>query len=103
MYTQTPTHRFLVLSAPESTPAASSHRFLVLSPTESGPDPRAWEDQSSQPSPSNQSPTMGPSSLHRTSRALSTSSVDSQLNEPTSTSPSDFLYLGHSRSKIART
>ncbi|KAJ5624946.1 hypothetical protein N7510_001255 [Penicillium lagena] len=103
MYTYTPTHRFLVLSAPESTPAASSHRFLVLSPTESGPDPRAWEDQPSQPSPSNQSPTLVPSTLRRPSSSLSTSSADFQLNETTSTSPSDFLYLGHGRSKIART
>ncbi|CAI7572816.1 unnamed protein product [Penicillium discolor] len=86
MYTYTPTHRFLVLSAAESGPYHPANKFLVLSPIESGPDPRAWEDQ----------PQIETSSIKESPVSLSTNSSVS-LNDLAATLPSGFLYLGHGK------
>ncbi|KAF7518546.1 hypothetical protein PCG10_010680 [Penicillium crustosum] len=97
MYTYTPTHRFLVLSAAESGPYHPANKFLVLSPIESGPDPRAWEDQPQIETNSiEESPVLAPTSRARTNSSLSTNSSVS-LNDLTATLPSGFLYLGHGK------
>jgi hypothetical protein len=96
MYTYTPTHRFLVLSATESGPYDPSNKFLVLSPTESGPDPRVWEDQPQvETSSTEQSPNVTLNRA-RTNSSLSTSS-SSSLNDLVATLPNGFLYLGHGK------
>jgi hypothetical protein len=96
MYTYTPTHRFLVLSAAESGPYDPSNKFLVLSPTESGPDPRVWEDQPQvETSSTEQSPNVTLNRA-RTNSSLSTSS-SSSLNDLVATLPNGFLYLGHGK------
>ncbi|EKV09105.1 hypothetical protein Pdw03_4822 [Penicillium digitatum] len=100
MYTYTPTHRFLVLSATESGPYHPGNKFLVLSPTESGPDTRAWEDQPQiETSSVEESPMFAPVNRARTNSSLSTSSTNStvSLNDLTATLPSGFLYLGHGK------
>ncbi|KAJ5551778.1 hypothetical protein N7535_000281 [Penicillium sp. DV-2018c] len=97
MYTYTPTHRFLVLSAAETGPYNPANKFLVLSPTESGPDPRAWEDQPQlETNSAQQSPELAPASRARTNSSLSTNSSVS-LNDLTTTLPNGFLYLGHGK------
>ncbi|KAJ5515136.1 hypothetical protein N7463_004688 [Penicillium fimorum] len=99
MYTYTPTHRFLVLSATESRPYNPANKFLVLSPIESGPDPRVWEDESQiETSSIEESPVLAPISRARTNSSLSTNSSAS-LNDLTVTLPSGFLYLGHGKKK----
>ncbi|KGO75041.1 hypothetical protein PITC_047240 [Penicillium italicum] len=99
MYTYTPTHRFLVLSATVSGPYHPGTKFLVLSPTESGPDPRAWEDQPQIETTSvEESPVLAPANRARTNSSLSTNSSVS-LNDLTATLPSGFLYLGHGKRK----
>ncbi|KAJ5615161.1 hypothetical protein N7537_000275 [Penicillium hordei] len=97
MYTYTPTHRFLVLSAAESGPYHPGNKFLVLSPVESSPDPRAWEDQSqTEASSIEESPVLAPTNRARTNSSLSTNSSVS-LNDLTAILPSGFLYLGHGK------
>ncbi|CAI7596486.1 unnamed protein product [Penicillium palitans] len=97
MYTYTPTHRFLVLSAAESGPYHPANKFLVLSPIESGPDPRAWEDQPQiETSSIEESPVLAPTNRARTNSSLSTNSSVS-LNDLAATLPSGFLYLGHGK------
>ncbi|KAJ5385587.1 hypothetical protein N7517_003498 [Penicillium concentricum] len=97
MYTYTPTHRFLVLSATESRPYNPANKFLVLSPIEFGPDPRVWEDESQiETSSIEESPVLAPVSRARTNSSLSTNSSAS-LNDLTATLPSGFLYLGHGK------
>lgn len=97
MYTYTPTHRFLVLSAAESGPYHPANKFLVLSPIESGPDPRAWEDQPKiETSSIEESPVLAPTNRARTNSSLSTNSSVS-LNDLAATLPSGFLYLGHGK------
>ncbi|KAJ5725325.1 uncharacterized protein N7483_006682 [Penicillium malachiteum] len=92
MYTYTPTHRFLVLSAVSSAPFNPANKFLVLSPTESGPDPRIYDEQAVAESSSTGeiSPKMVPKS-HRSDSSSSVSSMESQSD----ILPSGFLYLGH--------
>ncbi|KAJ5245327.1 hypothetical protein N7489_005423 [Penicillium chrysogenum] len=97
MYTYTPTHRFLVLSATESGPYDPANKFLVLSPTESGPDPRVWEDQPQiENSSIEEMPVLAPANRARTNSSISTNSSVS-LNDLTATLPSGFLYLGHGK------
>ncbi|KAJ5948095.1 hypothetical protein N7466_001110 [Penicillium verhagenii] len=93
MYTYTPTHRFLVLSAAESVPFNPANKFLVLSPIESGPDPRAFEEEAvSDLAPADQSPTVAPKS-HRSDSTSSTSTVDSEKG---------FLFLGHTPRRFSQ-
>ncbi|KAJ5765129.1 hypothetical protein N7520_004688 [Penicillium odoratum] len=73
MYTQTPTHRFLVLSAADSVPFNPANKFLVLSPTESGPDSRSYEQAVSDSPSADPSPNVVPKS-HRSDSTSSTSS-----------------------------
>ncbi|KXG50600.1 uncharacterized protein PGRI_043670 [Penicillium griseofulvum] len=99
MYTYTPTHRFLVLSATESGPYNPANKFLVLSPTESGPDPRVWEDESQvETSSIAEGPELAPLGRVRTNSSISTNSSDS-LDDLAVTLPSGFLYLGHGKKK----
>jgi hypothetical protein len=98
MYTQTSTHRFLVLSAAESGPYNPANQFLVLSPTESGPDPRALEESQIETNSAEQSPQLAPVSRARTNSSLSTNSSVS-LDDLTATLPNGFLYLGHGKNK----
>lgn len=92
MYTYTPTHRFLVLSAAESVPFNPANKFLVLSPTESGPDPRAFE-QAVTDSPSTEESLTAVPKSHRSDSTSSTSSQDSE---------SGFLYLGHTARRFSQ-
>ncbi|KAJ5578506.1 uncharacterized protein N7459_007470 [Penicillium hispanicum] len=96
MYTYTPTHRFLVLSAPESAPFHPGNKFLVLSPTEFGPDPRVYDEQPLTDSSSDLSSEM---ELHRSNSSSSTSSSDSRFNDIAATLPKGFLYLGNSQTR----
>ncbi|KAJ5458437.1 hypothetical protein N7475_009825 [Penicillium sp. IBT 31633x] len=99
MYTYTPTHRFLVLSATETGPYNPANKFLVLSPIESGPDPRAWEDHIELETNSTEEiPELAPVSRPRTNSSLSTDSSAS-LDDLTATLPNGFLYLGHGKKK----
>ncbi|KAJ5091342.1 hypothetical protein NUU61_006212 [Penicillium alfredii] len=100
MYTYTPTHRFLVLSATEQGPYNPSNKFLVLSPTEYGPDPRTWDDQPQPEASSSLSPDMVPAHV-RSNSSSSTSSTGSRFNDIAATLPNGFLYLGHPKSKPA--
>lgn len=101
MYTHTPTHRFLVLSAVNSAPFNPSNKFLVLSPTESGPDPRGYDEQAVTESSAEQSPDLILSNLHRSDSSSSTSSSDSRFNGIAATLPNGFLYLGNTKTQKA--
>ncbi|KAJ5961347.1 uncharacterized protein N7479_008497 [Penicillium vulpinum] len=97
MYTYTPTHRFLILSATESRPYNPANKFLVLSPIESGPDPRVWEDQFQvETSSIEENPVLAPANRTRTNSSLSTNSSAS-LDDLAVTLPSGFLFLGHGK------
>ena len=97
MYTYTATHRFLVLSAPQSAPFHPGNNFLVLSPAESGPDPRAYDEQPLTDS-SDESVEIG---LHRCNSSSSTASSDSRFNNIAATLPKGFLYLGNPKTRRA--
>ena len=100
MYTYTPTHRFLVLSAMSSAPFNPDNKFLVLSPTESGPDPRVYDEQPLTESTSVElSPEMALSKSHRSNSSSSTSSMDSQFNSIPASLPNGFLYLGNTKTR----
>lgn len=101
MYTHTPTHRFLVLSAADSAPFNPANKFLVLSPTESGPDPRGYDEQAVTESSAEESPDLTPSSLHRSHSSSSTVSSDSRFNGIAGTLPNRFLYLGNPKTQKA--
>ncbi|KAJ5649138.1 uncharacterized protein N7484_002861 [Penicillium longicatenatum] len=92
MYTYTPTHRFLVLSAADSVPFNPANKFLVLSPTESGPDPRVFE-QAVADSPSTEESPNGVPKSHRSDSTSSTSSEDST---------NGFLFLGHTGRRFSQ-
>lgn len=100
MYTYTPTHRFLVLSAANSAPFNPNNKFLVLSPTESGPDPRSYDEEAViESSITDQIPDMGPSVIHRSNSSSSSASSDSQFNDVAATLPNGFLFLGHTKTR----
>lgn len=100
MYTYTPTHRFLVLSAADSAPFNPNNKFLVLSPTESGPDPRTYDEEAvTEFSSTEQSPNMAPSVMHRSNSSSSSASSDSRFNDIAATLPNGFLYLGHTKTR----
>ncbi|KAJ5774714.1 hypothetical protein N7457_009610 [Penicillium paradoxum] len=98
MYSYTPTHRFLILSATETGPYNPANQFLVLSPIESGPDPRIWEEAVVETPSSEDSLELAPASRSRTNSSSSTDSSDS-LNDLTVDLPNGFLYLGHGKKK----
>lgn len=100
MYSYTPTHRFLVLSAAESVPFNPNNKFLVLSPTENGPDSRVWEEQAV--TDIDQSPLLAVPEHHRADSSSSTMSSDSQFNDIPATLPNGFLYLGHNKRRASQ-
>lgn len=91
MYTYTPTHRFLVLSATDSAPYNPATKFLVLSPTENGPDARVWDEQ-----PLLDSLHPAQAAEHHRADSSSSASTDS-FNDVAATLPNGFLFLGHSK------
>ncbi|KAJ6110939.1 hypothetical protein N7486_003174 [Penicillium sp. IBT 16267x] len=93
MYTYTPTHRFLVLSAADSVPFNPANKFLVLSPTESGPDPRAFEQAVNDSPSTGENLNMVPKS-HRSDSTSSTSSEEDSMN--------GFLFLGHTARRLSQ-